>query len=318
MGKRLCIDIGFGDTKIAEMVDGVISSYKKETNAIAQLADETDVIKYTGTEKDVVKFHDKFYLVGKDALQYPDVSVMEVMDYDTMCKISPLIALKYINKSDEYEQITFTLSSAFRNYSEDYRNHLVNELNMPKEKVKIIPQGAGCKVTIDNIGLDLGNPSSKSTYKNYLIIDIGFNTIDVAAVIGNSLMPGDIKGHQGEGVVNVAKYVVEKFKGQGIGLSISRARSILYDGAYKVRDKVYDCRDYIKAGIDEYLDHLKLFLENNYGNRMDAIDNVIIFGGGAELIKNNSEKWKTLFGEGFMITPVVDAEYYNAVGGLFI
>lgn len=318
MGKRLCIDIGFGDSKIAEMVNGVISSYKKETNAIAQLADETDVIKYTGTEKDVVKFHDKFYLVGKDALQYPDAAVMEVMDYDTMCKISPLIALKYIKSANDYEQITFTLSSAFRNYSEDYRNHLVNELGMERDKVKIIPQGAGCKVTIDNIGLDLSNPSSKSTYKNYFIIDIGFNTIDVAAVIGNSLMPGDIKGHPGEGVVNVAKFVAEKLKGQGLEVSIARARSILYDGSYKKREKVYDCREYIKAGIDEYLDHLKTFLENNYGNRMNTIDNVIIFGGGAELIKNNSEKWKTLFGEGFMITPVVDAEYYNAVGGLFI
>lgn len=316
--KKICIDPGFGDTKVAVMDNGVLSKYFKETNAIANLGTESDSVKYTGTEADVIKYHDNFYLVGKNALEYPDASVMNVMDYDSLLKITPMIALKYIKDVNEYDQVTFTLSSAFKNNSSDFREHLSEELGMDKTKVKIIPQGAGCKVTLDNIGLDLSNPSSKNGYKNYLILDIGFNTIDVANVIGNSIMPADIKGYTGEGVCNIAEYVKNQLHTQGIEASLPRVRSVLYDKSLKVRDKIYDCTKYIQDGTVEYLNHLKEFLEKNYGDRMNVIDNVILFGGGAELIKKNSDHWKELYGDGFMLSPKVDAEYYNCIGGLFI
>lgn len=317
--KKLCIDVGFGDTKVAEMVDGVITRYFKETNAVAKLAGESDTVKYTGTEKDVIKYKDSFYLVGKNALQYPDAVGMNVMDYESMSFITPLIALKYINSDSEpYDSITFTLSSAFLSKSKDYKDHLIAELGIDKSRIQIIPQGAGAKVTLDNIGLDLSNPSAKNSYKNYLIVDIGFNTIDVANVIGNSLMPADIIGYQDEGIVNVARSVQTGLKSSGVDISIPRARSVLYDKSLKVRDKVYDCTSLIDDGIKQYLNNLKTFLEKNYGERMNTIDNVILFGGGAELIKKNSELWKTLFGEGFMLSPKLDAEYYNCIGGLYI
>jgi hypothetical protein len=318
--KKLCIDVGFGDTKVAEMIDGVITKYFKETNAVAKLVGESDTVKYTGTEKDVIKYRDSFYLVGKNALQYPDKAVLNVLDYDSMAFITPLIALKYINtNTDPYDSIIFTLSSAFIKRSSEYRDHLIAELGMDKSRIKIIPQGAGAKVTLDNIGLDLSNPSAKNSYKNYLIVDIGFNTVDVANVIGNSIMPADIKGYPDEGVINIAKYVQKKLAEVAeTEISISRARSVLYDKTLKVRDKVHDCSSMISEGISEYLNHLKVFLENNYGDLMDTIDNVILFGGGAELIKDNSDQWKSLYGEGFMLSPKLDAEYYNCIGGLYI
>lgn len=314
---KIGMDFGFGDSKIAINNDGNLTWFK-ETNAITKLGDKSADVQYTGQEKNVVEFKDSYYLVGKSALQYPDAQVMNVMDYESIKVISPIIAKKYLvnNKMADFDQISFTLSSAFKKYSADYKEFMATELDIPIEKVRIIPQGAGCKIAIDRIGLDPDNPSLKNMYKNYIIVDIGFNTIDVSNVIDGSLMPEDIKGYEHEGICLVAEKVVKAFKDEyDLNISVPRARSIIYDKLLKVREKVYDASAIVEKAIDEYLDHLKQFLEKFYGDRLDVISNVIFFGGGAEVIRSHKSKWESLFGKGdFAVLPASNSEYYNALG----
>lgn len=320
---------GLGDSKLAINDNGKIT-YFKETNAITKLGTTGG---YSGNEKNIVFYQGAYYLVGKSALQYPDATVMNVMDYESMKTITPLIALKYLGGeipsaangltaqkiTEDFDYVAFTLSSAFRQYSRDYHEFISSALGIPTEKVKIVPQGASCKITLDHIGLDLTNPSLKDSFKNYLIIDIGFNTIDVSNVIDGSLMPEDIKGYPLEGVVNIANHVQQHVKSDlNQEFSIPRIRTALYDKQIKVRDKVYDLTKYIEDASLDYLKHLQQFLEQNYGDRMNTIDNVILFGGGAELIKVHKDAWKEMYGEGFMQFPVTGSEFYNAVGGLYL
>jgi len=314
---KIGMDFGFGDSKIAINQDGK-RTWFKETNAITKLGTKNSEAKYTGEEKNVVEFKDNYYLVGKSALQYNDASVMNIMDYESIKTISPIIAKKYLANKDyaNFDLISFTLSSAFKKYSADYKEYMATELDIPMDKIRIIPQGAGCKIAIDKIGLDPDNPSLKSGYKNYLIFDIGFNTIDVSNVIDGFLMPEDIKGYEHEGVCLVAEEVVKQFKEvYDLDISVPRARSIIYDRLLKVREKVYDAEEIVEKAIDKYLDHLKMFMEKFYGERMDTIDNIVLFGGGAEVIRSHKAKWESLFGKGdFVVLPASNAEFFNALG----
>lgn len=92
MSIRLSLDIGFSSTKVAVMNDGVLT-YFKEQNAICKLG---SVGGYSGKEKNVIEFNGEYYLIGLSALQYPDASIMNVLDYDAMKLISPLVAKKYM------------------------------------------------------------------------------------------------------------------------------------------------------------------------------------------------------------------------------
>ena len=60
---------------------------------------------------------------------------------------------------------------AFLDKSKDFHKHLSEMLPEFAGKIKLIPQGAAIKRAIDNIGLDVENPSYKDSYKNYLYKD---------------------------------------------------------------------------------------------------------------------------------------------------
>jgi hypothetical protein len=319
MSKKIGFDFGFSDTKIAIISDDGQPQWFKETNAITRLGDDkVEKVLDEGDSKNIVVYNGSRYLVGKSALQYPDASVMNIMDYESIKSISPILAKKYLTVEliQEYDKIAFTLSSAFMKYSKDYKEFMAEELGIDINRIRLVPQGAGCKIAIDKIGLDPNNASLKNSYKDYIILDIGFNTIDVCCVIDGRLMPEDIKGHEHEGIVKVAEKVVAAFKEKyDLDISVPRARQIIYEKFYKKRHETFDATEIVEKAILEYLDELKFFIEKFYGQRLDYISNVILLGGGAEVIRGHKAKWESLFGKGdFVVLPASEAEYYNAIG----
>lgn len=318
---RLCFDVGFSGIKGAELKNGVFKFFK-EQNAICDLGTE-NYDAYNGKEKDIVAFNGHHYIVGKSALQKKDATIQKIFDYDTMREITPIVATKYLNSYDpkEIEYVCFTLSSAFLDKSKDFHRRLTDTLPDYKGKIKLIPQGAGIKKAIDNIGLDVENPSFKDSYKNYLIIDVGFNTIDVASVINGSLIPGDIQGYEHTGAILIAEEVQKQIKSTfDIDLPMSRVKPILEDLSFKSRSEIYDCKEIVKKAVTLYLEVLRDFLEKNYAEEMNAISNVILAGGGAEIVRENRNQWDEYYGKEFMILPksIGSSTYYNALGGLYL
>lgn len=320
MGIRACLDCGFSANKFAVLENGVLR-YNKELNSICNLGKE-NYDAYTGKEKSIVEFQGSHYLVGKSSLQMKDATIQRIADYETMRMITPIIATYYLKNynPEDVESLCFTLSSAYLDKSQDYFEHLEETLPQFKGKISLVPQGASVKKCVDAIGLDVDNPSYKDSYKSYIICDIGFNTIDVANVIDGSLMPNDIKGYEHTGAVLIAEEVQKQIKSKfGIDLPLPRVKPILEDKSFKIRADTYDCTDIVQNATELYLEVLRDFLETNYKDEMNAISNVLVVGGGGELIRNNEHIWEEYYGEGFMILPKVPgtAEYFNAIGGLY-
>jgi len=92
-------------------------------------------------------------------------------------------------------------------------------------------------------------------------------------------------------------------------------------GGYKKRGKFHDLSDKITEFIVEYLTSTFEMLESEYGDQFNKVDNILLFGGGAEIIKIYMEKSdvirKTiadLYGDEFLLLPKDKAEYYNTIG----
>lgn len=324
--KVLSIDPGFGDCKVGLNIDGVIKEHIKEVNAIAKLPSDADSgIKYTGKEKNIVSYKGDWYLVGTGATEMPDSEVVNIDSFEELKRISPLLAKKYfsrycddIENGSDLDLFVVTISMAYLNQAEEYKRYLSDNIPFPKDKIRIIPQGAGCKIALDNIGLNFNDPSKKRSIPSYLGLDIGFSTIDAFPVINGSIMGGAIKGYPGLGITRVAQYVQEQLKTvEKVDIGITRVKEAMYEGKFIQRGIVHDIKKYTEDGITKYINGLHDFMEENYGSIMSSISNVVIFGGGAEVLKTKKEIWDSMYSKDFILMPETESEFYNCFGALF-
>ena len=134
-------------------------------------------------------------------------------------------------------------------------------------------------------------------------------------------LPEDIQGFEHTGAALIAEEVQKQIKSKyDVDLTIVRVKSVIEDKTFKVRSETYDCKEIVQKAVELYLEVLKDFLEKNYKDEMDAISNVLVCGGGAEIIRDNTNQWSEYYGEGFMIIPksIGSSTFYNALGGLYI
>lgn len=321
MERILSCDFGFGHSKVALMENGVIVQKMKELDSVVELDTETSYSDLKIINDDIIEYDGKKFLVGGNALQAvsKNAHVLDVSDYKTFRYVTPLLLKKYMKKfKGDFNRIVLSISYAFLKESGDYRKYVSDKTGIPVSHLSILPQSAAGKLTIDNLGLDINNPSTKSQYINYLIIDGGFNTLDISLVINGKLMPVNIKGYPGMGVVKIAEQVIPHIKDlTGKDISISRARQLIENRRYVLRGKPYDLSEFIDTAVNAYIVSISKFLEENYAEQMDNIDHIIIFGGLAELIRSKMDVWNSLYQKNFVLIPAEGAEYYNVIGGLF-
>lgn len=321
MERILSCDFGFGFSKVAVMEDDVILDHVKEMDSIVELNTEDSLSDLKIINDSIYEYDDKKFLVGGNALQAvsSDAKVMDVNDYETFKYVTPLLLQKYMKKyKGDFNRVVLSISYAFYANSGDYKAFVAEKSGIPIENLYVLPQSAAGKLAIDNLGLDLNNPSKKGKYLNYLILDGGYNTLDVSLVLDGKLMPINIKGYPGMGVVKIANKLIPHVKElSGEDLSFSKARQIIETRKYVLRGKVYEVEEFIDSAINDYILEISKFLEENYATQMDNIENIIIFGGLAELIRSKMSVWDTLYNKNFVRIPAEDSEYYNVIGALF-
>jgi len=311
----ISLDPGFGDCKVALFTDiSQKPEYFKHINVVAHLGKDQS----TDVNADVVELDGEFYMIGLPASQATASQVMPINDYESLKKVTPLILKRYLQQYDDITTIVVSLSLAFQKFAGDYKDFLIKTLGLDGKSLFLVPQGVGCKIALDKVGFNIEDPSFKIPCKNYLGVDIGFNTIDVIKVIDGVLIKKNIQGYSDMGVTQILGLLREDLKDMGCKeeLSDAKIKVFLSQGSAVVRGVQYDLRTKITQRVKEYVEVIHEFLEKNYSEDLNSIDFLVLFGGGANLVGNNKEVWEKYYSPQFVKIPVTP-EFYNAIGGLY-
>lgn len=322
----LSIDTGWGYVKYCV--------YDETTNKIVKIDKEvTGIMEVPEGDSSIVSnvdtyhvFDGKRYLIGELATKL-DREPLDIMKYEGFKEAGPILVSYLLNKfsTNNITKISLGLSPAIWDKREDYKQNLIEKLGLEEEKVDIHAQGVSGHFTYYTFGLDVnsdGKISMEPKSENYVLVDIGTNTIDSCLIINSSLLDYGIKGFLGKGVINVVEQVREYvYTSYLIKITQVEAKEVVVKGGFKKRGKFIDLSDKIAEFITDYLIDTFKFMEETYGDQFDRVDNILLFGGGAEIIKIYMQKSDTikdkieeLYGEGYLLIPTDKAEYYNTIG----
>lgn len=294
----LSIDTGYSFIKYAYKNDGDIK-YNKFITAIAP--SESDDLGIG--EKSSVNFNNKEYLVGEKALYKGNVLPTRADDFLTT--YSPLFLHKIVKDNNLLPNlVTLSLSiSEFKAKSKVLRSaceNFVVDNTVFSFDVKVFPQGLG-------IWKYVGSP------ENAVILDIGFNTIDVLSVIDGIPVPEFSTGYTDIGVCEIASTVSE-YISSNIVKSYVPEMSVVQvlasgNGKFQYQRKEYDVSELIESKKEAYTKRIfeTISKSSKLKTVLDRIDTFIVAGGGAYFIHDELKE-----SYGFVIPD--KPEYANVLG----
>lgn len=314
--KKIAIDLGFGSIKVCYENSAGVRRYEKYISAIGRVG-SSGIIQDTNA----FVFNNQTYYLFDTALKLPNNQLMDLQSYNDLKEASPIIISYLLKKYGvEYDLIILGLSVAMIEQSGDYLNYLATNLSMPEDKFLLIPQGVGSKIAYDKFNVDLDDPTQYNNTKarNFLGVDIGFNTIDIYQCIGGVCSGQTIQGFKNEGVTKVAFGLIDIIRAErGLNITIQHAKEILETGVLVHRGQNFDYRDKIDSLIRSYLTGIIELIETNFSSVIDNMDNLLFVGGGAALLakyrESINEVVQKYYKGDFVIIPK-NPEYYNVVG----
>lgn len=312
MSFHLGLDPGYGDLKITygDNAGNIKELYK--FNSILGRIDLSELIQ----DDRARHFDGHDYYIGPLALNLETDRIIDIIDYKNLEYFTPLFIEEVISQLVDkgYEVPTIIvcgLSIAHIQHSAYYKEaivkHLTGRLGYTLE-VKIIPQGIGGKIAFDKYGIDFPHPSRTfSDYQNYVGIDIGFNTLDIFQVIEGKTTSNNIKGIENEGVIKVAKLLLDYIEEQyNTTFSIKECKAILDSGRFKVRGVEHVIQTKLEAIKKGYISQVQGLVEQEFGKVLDKTDKMRLFGGGSYMFQSVEDP--------FIEVPKTRAEYYNSIG----
>lgn len=314
--KVLAIDVGYGSVKCCYTNSQGIRRYEKYISAVGKVGASSVV-----NDTNAFSFNGQMYYLFDTALKLPNDQLLDLQTYDDLKEASPIIISYLLKKYKvDYDKIVLGLSMAMVENSKDYLNYLTTHLALPEEKFLLIPQGIGSKIAYDKYNRNPEDPTQFNDVriKNFLGVDIGFNTVDVYQTIGGVTSGQTCKGMKGEGVCVVAFGLIDRIRmDTGIEISLQHAKEILESGVLVHRGSTYDYSSVILDLIKKYLVNLVQLLEDNFSKVIDNMDSILFVGGGAALLKKykssiDSEIEKYYKGD-FIVIPEIP-EYFNVLG----
>jgi len=276
--KKLIIDVGYSSCKVK-----FEDKLHKFPTAVAYAID-------TGIafgEGDVVTFKSEEYYVGKEAIT---METFNTVDYAFKQNFDPIIIyhiLKKLELVDEASRgeidLTLTLSLTDWRYKEEYlkivSNFQVDGINFIFNNITLLPQGAGAYMTYMQ-----GKPEHPTST---VIVEIGFNTINLLLYEDGKPQKAHSKGFSGHGVSSIVKafntYLESSFS---MPFSNSEAQSVFLSGKFmfsgidrpEVADKIMELKNqFVKRLFNSILTSEKKIMATS--------EKVILAGGGCYLLE---------------------------------
>lgn len=294
-------DCGFGNTKSAFV--------NKKTKGIELVKFPSVVALSDGEEKHTYLLDDgKYYFVGEKALKQKKENIIEILDYQKLEKFAPILLLESFKlcnlNPDELNTIVTGLSISHTEEAKKFKSRLSKfKVNNKEYKfsISLLPQGLGAVNAIRNL-VENGEP------EDYMVVDNGFNTLDIVVIKDKEVIRSELKGFENKGIINIAEMVKIYIKNNyNRDISIKMAIKLLDKKEYFLRGEKYDLSEEIKIFKTEYTEELMNFLEKNYSEYIDNMEKIVFVGGGSYFIDTNYAK---------NIVTVDNAEFYNAYGNL--
>jgi len=311
MIKILGCDPGYGDVKV------VYGPYNKDPNKMFKfnsVVGKVDLSQYVNDPR-VYQYRGGSYYIGNLALALESSKIIDIIAYDKLETFSPLFIKYVIDQIKEVPDIIVCgLSIAQIANSGHYKDliydYLVSDCKLPVKKVAIIPQGIGGKLCFDKYGINFPQHNeSFSDYNNYVGIDVGFNTLDIFQVIENKTSSNLIKGLENQGLVKIVlkllKAIAETYSTNS-SFTLKEGKNILDNGHFRIRGNEFNVTKLVDSIKKEYLSELTALVEDQFGEILNKMDFIRLFGGGSYIFKDIKDP--------FIQVPASRSEYYNAIG----
>lgn len=314
----LSIDVGFGSTKITYINEAGVLINKKYITALAKKVNSGIF-----TDDDSIELDGTSYLCFDRAVNVPGNQQIQIGDYESLCLATPIF-IKKIEKdlNMKFDAIVAGLSIAMVDKIEEYHARIYNSLGLRPDRVRVLQQGVGGWYCYSKYGLDpYQSIQTDVKMQNYLLIDIGHNTMDVISVLNGKLSEDTVDGITGAGTTWIAgqliKYIYKEYK---VDITPTNAREMVEKKSWSYRGVNMDLTPIInQIGVD-YANFIVNTLETKFANSMMNRQGLLFIGGSSLVLKQFIDEipevaqlFEQRYGKYFINIPK-SPEFYNSVG----
>lgn len=266
------LDIGFGQTKVVFGDESVRQDVFPTLLAHYVSAGPSD-------EK-VIEYEGKEYVVGEGAKAFE--SKIAIASVDLLIKYAPVI-VKYVKSAYELGDI-FVVSGlpiAFKDYADVYRQKIKEVKGVID--VVVVPQAAGVLEDVK---------PKVSVYRNGLIVDIGFNTVDYLAYrfeAGKVIKEraGTIEALGVRSCVNTFRVHLPSELSYLKNYPLAYLIEIFRQGSVSVGGQVYNLNELKQKVLSLWSEQIYSRLSEELGFLLKDREVVVSAGGGAYLLDRN-------------------------------
>ena len=272
MQQLLACDIGFGSCKVVH-AKGVF----KFPSAIAfKKSSQEDLF-----NEDIYHYDGIDYLVGDHAV----CDALTTRDYSFLEKYAPLLLYKAIvnTKLKIKNEIHLTTGLSLLNWNKKEQfaskivDFIVNKSHICNIQVNIIPQGKG-------IYLDMVESRPDLKEQLLLVVDIGYNTLDVIPFDNNKVLSQEAWATS-QGISLIVDEVRKSVdKSYGMTINETRANNIMQKKCISIDGEVCDLSIMINSEKFKYKEIVLNELCTRNSDLFKSCDKIIIAGGGAYLL----------------------------------
>ena len=276
----LGLDIGFGDVKgvHAEGVFRMPTAVAHAKSGLLELGE------FAGNEEEFV-FGGKAFHVGEKAVE----KALSTRSFDFLKKYAPLLAYKAVKDSGKkFTRLAVGLPLAWytpqnrKFFASALKKFEINGETLSFERVDVYPQGVGILMDY-RFGVD--GKELSGTAIDGLVVDVGFNTVDVVAFSQGAAAKADSAMFERAGVSRIAQDLILAVQADcGLNLSEQEAKKVLMDGKIRVYGAEKNLSVTIEAIAENYVEWLLDLLVSRWEDKLQRSCKLIIAGGGAHFL----------------------------------
>jgi actin-like ATPase involved in cell morphogenesis len=275
--KKIGLDIGFGDVKY--VCDNTINKYP---SAIAYATEyEVDLGAHGASVKKYL-YEDKSYIVGEQAV----INAFPTRNIEFLLEYAPLFVAHTRHKLD-FDTIAIGLPVGHYSKAKEFKERLssitIDGLRQ-EYAVHVLPQGLG--VLYDHMLGDRGQIVNQ--VNDCLILDVGFNTVDILVYSKGKVLRADAMMMEGQGICQVTAELFKMLNAKyNDTLSEQEAKEILKSKVYRQYGTVVDLSPHIASICSRYADKLISEVAQRFDHILKRTTKLLIAGGGAHLLADN-------------------------------